>query len=222
MFIAFEGIDGSGKTTTIQKLKEHLESKTNKKVHVVTASRSDCIDMGIVASKKYSYMTHFLASIFALRATYEKQVLPLLGDTNNIVLCDRYISSAFAYSAIEKLGEGSINIEAKNDCFIEFSILAKQAQVHKPDYVILLDTDPEVARDRMKLRGGELSYVDKKPEEYHIKISLLLYWSKYYIIPPALKADDYFLSYDNNSVDADRAKFLQFFDDNFRGVLCYV
>jgi dTMP kinase len=117
LFITFEGLDGSGKTTQLRHLAAALEADGH---HVVTLrqpggtplgdrirsvlldSRSEA-DLGVIAPEAE------MALMFADRAQALRQViLPALAE-GSIVLCDRYTDSSEAYQGAGR-GLGSERI----------------------------------------------------------------------------------------------------------------
>jgi dTMP kinase len=105
MFITFEGLDGSGKTTQLQRLADALTAEGHRVVSlrqpggtalgdriraVLLDSKSEA-ELGAIAPEAE------LALMFADRAQSLKQVIfPALED-GAIVLCDRYTDSSEAY-----------------------------------------------------------------------------------------------------------------------------
>jgi dTMP kinase len=117
LFITFEGLDGSGKTTQLKYLAAALEAEGHRVVtlrqpggtalgdrirSILLDSRSES-DMGAIAPEAE------MALMFADRAQSLRQViLPALAD-GSIVLCDRYTDSSEAYQgAGRKLGSDRI------------------------------------------------------------------------------------------------------------------
>jgi dTMP kinase len=117
LFITFEGLDGSGKTTQLKHLAAALEAEGHRVVtlrqpggtalgdrirSILLDSRSES-DMGAIAPEAE------MALMFADRAQSLRQViLPALAD-GSIVLCDRYTDSSEAYQgAGRKLGSDRI------------------------------------------------------------------------------------------------------------------
>ena len=99
--IAVEGLDGSGKSTQIYLLKRWLEMK-GLKVFFTEWNSSLLIKKATSKGKKRQLLTPTTFSIihctdFADR--YERQILPLL-KAGYLVLCDRYIYTAFARDAV--------------------------------------------------------------------------------------------------------------------------
>jgi dTMP kinase len=99
--IAVEGLDGSGKSTQLYLLKRWLEMK-GLKVFFTEWNSSLLIKKATSKGKKRQLLTPTTFSLihctdFADR--YERQILPLL-KAGYLVLCDRYIYTAFARDAV--------------------------------------------------------------------------------------------------------------------------
>lgn len=99
--IAVEGLDGSGKSTQVYLLKRWLELR-GLKVFATEWNSSVIVKKATSKGKKRQLLT---ASTFSLihctdfADRYERQVLPLL-KAGYLVLCDRYIYTAFARDAV--------------------------------------------------------------------------------------------------------------------------
>lgn len=99
--IAVEGVDGSGKSTQVHLLHEFLKGR-GCKVHFSTWNSSDLVKTATKRGKKEQLLTPTTFSLihatdFADR--YERQILPRL-QAGYIVLCDRYIYTAFARDGV--------------------------------------------------------------------------------------------------------------------------
>lgn len=99
--IAVEGLDGSGKSTQMYLLKRWLELK-GLKVFFTEWNSSVIVKRATSKGKKRQLLTPTTFSLihctdFADR--YERQILPLL-KAGYLVLCDRYIYTAFARDAV--------------------------------------------------------------------------------------------------------------------------
>jgi len=100
MFITFEGIDGSGKSTQIQLLKEWLERLD----HTVTVLRepggnvvSEQIRQLLLDSTEHIEPRCELLLFTAARAQLVSKVIRPSLKAGHIVICDRYIDSSVAY-----------------------------------------------------------------------------------------------------------------------------
>jgi dTMP kinase len=99
--IAVEGLDGSGKSTQIRLLKRWLEQE-GLKVYFSEWNSSELVKSATSKGKKMVLLTPTTFSLihatdFADR--YERHLLPLLR-AGYIVLCDRYIFTAFARDVV--------------------------------------------------------------------------------------------------------------------------
>jgi dTMP kinase len=101
LFLTFEGLDGSGKSTQLRKLAAYLEAQG----HAVTVTRQpggtrigDRIRALLLDSKTESLapMTE-LGLMFSDRAQGIAEVIRPALDAGRIVLCDRYTDSSEAY-----------------------------------------------------------------------------------------------------------------------------
>lgn len=99
--IAVEGIDGSGKTTQIHLLQRWLEQQ-QLKVFFSEWNSSELVKSATSRGKKTNLLTPSTFSLihatdFADR--YERQLVPLLR-AGYLVLCDRYVFTAFARDVV--------------------------------------------------------------------------------------------------------------------------
>lgn len=99
--IAVEGLDGSGKSTQVYLLKRWLELR-GVKVFFTEWNSSVIVKKATSKGKKRQLLTPTTFSLihctdFADR--YERQILPLL-KAGYLVLCDRYVFTAFARDAV--------------------------------------------------------------------------------------------------------------------------
>ncbi len=125
--IAVEGLDGSGKSTQIYLLKRWLEL-TKIKVFFTEWNSSLVVKKATKRGKKSNLLTPTTFSLihctdFADR--YERQILPLL-HAGYIVLCDRYIYTAFARDAVRGCDRGWLrnmyNFAVKPDITFFFKV----------------------------------------------------------------------------------------------------
>lgn len=147
-FIAFEGGDGSGKTTQIKLLAEAL---TARGYRVVTTREPGGTEIGeklrslVLEHGQGEVDPHTEALIFAAsRAALAHQLIrPALAE-GAIVLCDRYIDSSAAYQGAGR-GLGIDNV-------VDLSRWATGNLL--PDTTVLLDLTLEESRARTGARGA--------------------------------------------------------------------
>ena len=148
MFITFEGIDGSGKSTQIQLLKEMLEKRN----HVVTTLRepggnilSEQIRQLLLDSKEQVDPRCELLLFTAARAQLVGSVIRPALEAGNIVICDRYIDSSVAYQGYGR-GLSIESIESIND-FATAGLI--------PDITFIFDLSVDDAAKRAGFRSND-------------------------------------------------------------------
>ena len=155
-FIVFEGIDGSGKTTQINKLCEYLEKK-GRKVYV-TSEPTISLTGGMLrdalsgVSKRTSCE---MAAMFVLDRIFhnvnQKWGINKMLEEGYIVLCDRYYYSSLAYqgSTIDYSWVRALNV----DC----------PAIRHPDLCIFLDLTPKQSMQRIS-QGRETTEIYESEE----------------------------------------------------------
>lgn len=146
LFITFEGPDGCGKSTQIERLKNFLCSKGYDVVLTREpggTAMSEKIRSLILdpENKEESGVTEALLFAASRAQHVAEKIKPAIAD-GKIVLCDRFMDSSIAYQAYARgLGEDvvSINLFAIQGCF--------------PDLTIFLDLDPLIGQKRQIERG---------------------------------------------------------------------
>jgi len=162
MFIAFEGVEGSGKGTQIRLLEEYLES-TGRPVLVTREPGGtvlgESLRDAVLRKDHESVDARAEALVFAAsRAQHVVSVIrPALAE-GKIVLCDRYVDSSLAYQGVARgLGEQDI---------LQLNAWATQGLF--PDLVILLHLEPEVGLAR---KPGEGDRIEDEDDAFHARVS---------------------------------------------------
>lgn len=150
MFIAFEGLDGSGSSTHVQRLAERLK----KEGHDVCATKepTDTPPVGKmirdILKNKTEVTPEALQLLFcADRAEHLKNVIEPALHNNRIVITDRYLFSTLAYGALATDWEWLKNLNQP------FRI---------PDITFLLKLDPATCIQRIQDRGTEFQLFEKQ------------------------------------------------------------
>lgn len=147
-FISFEGIDGSGKSTQIQRLADFLRSLS----FDIVVTREPGGSVGGEEIRKlllqgdvdrWSAETEILLFTAARRDHLERIILPAMKN-GQIVICDRFTDSTRMYQ-----GMRGPKLKKLVD------MLDKEVIGHDPDLTILIDIDPEIGLRRAKSRETE-------------------------------------------------------------------
>ena len=104
MFVTFEGINGSGKSTQAKILFDFLK-KQGKDVIITKEPGGGgefCLQLRrlLCQTKNISKMAEMFVLFASRKEHLDKVILPAL-DSGKIVICDRYIDSTFAYQCCE-------------------------------------------------------------------------------------------------------------------------
>lgn len=142
-FIAFEGIDGSGKSSQIQWVKSKLEAAGHKVYTTFepTDNKIGSIIRSILKGvERADHLT--IAALFAADRLHhllneQDGILMKLAD-GYIVLTDRYYFSSYAYHSLY----------VDMDWVIEIN--KKSAELLRPDLNIFIDLSPELAMNRIE------------------------------------------------------------------------
>lgn len=159
-FIVFEGCEGSGKTTQINKLNNWLHSQNIKTW--VTKEPGGCVDQlnvlrELILCDSIKPNTELLL-ILADRSHHSKQIRQALND-NAWVLCDRFSWSTLAYQGY---GDGF-------DLDMLKSLDSLATNGLRPDLTILLDVDVKVGLER-KASQKEQNKMELRKIDYHNRV----------------------------------------------------
>lgn len=103
MFISFEGIDGSGKSTQIQLLLKYFDEKKIKYIYLREPGGTDVGEQirEIVLSNKNEVKDFTEVMLYATSRSQlvEEKIIPSL-EEGLVVVCDRYVDSSIAYQSV--------------------------------------------------------------------------------------------------------------------------
>lgn len=165
LFITFEGPEGAGKTTVIQKIAERLAQEN---IDVLATREPGGIEIAekirtVILDPAHTAMderTEALLYAAARSQHYFEKVRPAL-DAGKMVICDRFIDSSLAYQGYAR-GIGVDEVLSIN----EFAIGKKL-----PDVTILFDLAPEVGLARIHAHGErEVNRLDVESLAFHKKV----------------------------------------------------
>lgn len=146
LFISFEGIDGSGKSTQARMLADRLTSAG----HDVVLTREPGGSPGGEEIRalvlqgdpdRWSAETEILLFTASRRDHLERTIRPAL-EAGKIVICDRFADSTRMYQGLSRG-----NLRAKVDALHALMIGVE------PDLTVLIDMDPAIGLSRAKSRN---------------------------------------------------------------------
>ncbi|MDQ9009231.1 dTMP kinase [Acinetobacter gerneri] len=148
MFISFEGTEGVGKTTLIQKLHQHFQQKgidvvlTREPGGTPLAEQIRSLLLSVNHDEKMANDTELLL-MYAARAQHlENVIIPAL-NAGKVVLCDRFSDSSFAYQCAGR-GLSPEKLQLLNQNFVS----------KMPDITFWLDAPIELGMTRARERGA--------------------------------------------------------------------
>ena len=167
MFVSFEGIDGSGKSTITNYVYEYFINK-NQEVIMTREPGGNKIAEKIrelILDPKHDTMddkTEALLYAASRRQHLVEKILPAL-DEGKLVLCDRFIDSSTAYQGYgRQLGAKAV---------IDINLFA--VEDHLPDITFFLDIDLKTSLDRVnkrdeldRLEGSGLDFFERVYDGY--------------------------------------------------------
>ncbi|WP_231493459.1 dTMP kinase [Alicyclobacillus macrosporangiidus] len=160
MFITFEGLDGAGKSTQIERLRARLEASGRRVMctrepggtPLGDALRALLLDP---ARRDIAPRTEALLYAASRAQLLWERVRPALA-RGDVVLCDRYVDASLAYQG-EGLGLGMDAVAAVNR-FATGGL--------KPDLTFLLDVPVAVSRGRVQAGRGQADRIEQRGDEY--------------------------------------------------------
>jgi dTMP kinase len=148
LFITFEGIDGSGKTTVAKRVVEALKQKGYDALYTCEPTGSE---MGTALKSGYEKEVNPFMELFmflADRASHTKDIMKWVED-GKIVVCDRYADSTYAYQAVmlEDALKG-VGIEP-----LDWLKKISEPFIVQPDLTLLFQIEPSDALKRIRRKG---------------------------------------------------------------------
>jgi len=154
MFVTFEGLDGSGKTTQIRLLAKRLEPDGRE---VVVTREPGGTELGERIRELVLHGGHVTpwaeAALYAAsRAQHVEEVIRPALERGAIVLCDRYLDSSVAYQGVAR-GLGLERV-------LELNLAAVGGLMPERTFLLILDPSEAVGRlrrqhDRLEREGDD-------------------------------------------------------------------
>ena len=184
-FIAFEGIDGSGKSTQVKRLADHLDKKGHK---VYTTCEPTDSPIGKIIRDIFNHRMEgdqkVIAALFAAdRLNHLLQskdgILQKLSE-GYTVITDRYYLSSYAYHSVH-----GIDLE----WVIQANALS--AQLLRPDINIYIDVLPKLSLERLSARKIDI-------EMYETMENLTRVYNQYQIVFDRIRDDEKIVEIDGS------------------------
>lgn len=163
LFVAFEGGEGAGKSTQVERLRRALEEGG---LEVLVTREPGGTELGeavreilLDRSARIDDRTETLLHAAARAEHVEQVVRPALRE-GRIVISDRYVDSSIVYQGVARgLGETDVS-----------RINRWGTDALEPDLVVVLDVEPETGLRRARERG-ELTRYDEESIEFHQRVN---------------------------------------------------
>ena len=164
LFITFEGLDGSGKTTQIALLADYLKRKGRQVITTIEPGGTTLGDRirQILLDKNNAGMSHKAETFLfeASRAELVSKVIAPALDSGKIIICDRFFDSTIAYQGIAR----GLGVEK----VMELSLWATDGIV--PDLTFLLSVDVEGGEKRLSGSSKNRDRIESEEEKFKQRI----------------------------------------------------
>lgn len=166
LFISFEGVEGSGKTTILQALAEYLQRE--KRIALITTREPGGTSIAekirsIILNPEHTKLdarTEALLYAAARREHLVDTIIPALA-AGQFVLCDRYVDSSLAYQGYAR-GLGLEEVWKMNQFAMDGCL---------PQLTIYFDLDPALGLERIKRDNSrEVNRLDLEALSFHQKV----------------------------------------------------
>lgn len=163
LFLTFEGVEGSGKTTQISKLERHYREQ-GRRVECLrepggTAFGEDlrALLLGQQGKDMLNALTETCVFLASRAQLLHEKVLPTLQDPRAVVILDRYIDSTLVYQGFAR-NRGTAALWALHQ-FTPLNLL--------PHATLFLDVDVETSFARQAARGLAKDYFEARDQGFH-------------------------------------------------------
>lgn len=164
LFISFEGIEGSGKTTQVNMLHAHL---LRMNVDVLATHEPGGTRIGedirrVLLNPAFKDMHPMTETILyaADRSQHFYEVIKPALDAGRVVICDRFIDSTIAYQGVARR-VGMEGVQNLNEWITEDRY---------PDLTFLLDIPFRLGMKRIQERKGALDRIEGESQLFHEQV----------------------------------------------------
>lgn len=164
LFLAFEGVEGSGKSTQARLLADKLSEWGIPVVHAREPGSTPLgerirglvlqdADLQIPARSELFLM-------LAARAAFVEQVIEPALSQGKVVIADRYQLSTFAYQGFGR----ELELEAVR------RINAYATDGRSPDLTLFMDLDPRIGADRQRAASKSQDRMESERDNFHARV----------------------------------------------------
>lgn len=144
MIISFEGIDGSGKSTMMERVANYTKTFLHKEVVTTKEPSGQCRDILLKKENKISPMAELMLFMADRSLDVDNIIIPAVKE-NKIVFVDRYMDSTVAYQCYgENYDKNLVN-------YLNEIVVGP----YKPNLTILLDCPIKLAMERIKIKSPD-------------------------------------------------------------------
>lgn len=168
LFIAIEGMDGSGKTSQLERIKAYLVSRnvpflsTREPGGIPVSEQIRNVILNV--DNTMSGLTECLLYASARREHLMQKVIPAL-EAGQLVICDRYVMSSLAYQGHgRQLGQAVLDINRM--------AIAVDGKEYWADTNLYINVRPEVGLQRImaKTTDREINRLDLEAIDFHHRV----------------------------------------------------
>jgi len=164
VFITFEGIEGSGKSTVMAAVERALRAQGHELVVAREPGGTPAGDaIRDVALQHGGIAVHPLTELLLMNASRAQLVADVVRpalERGDVVLCDRYVHSSLAYQGY---GRGVPLDLVRSVCDAATGGLM-------PDLTLLVDISYETSRARLAARGNGRDRLEREEEVFHRRV----------------------------------------------------
>lgn len=158
MFISFEGIDGSGKGTQIELLKEHFDKMGIEYEHYREPGSTqvgEALREVVLSNKNYvSDFTEVMLYATARAQLVEEKIIPTL-NSGKTIICDRFVDSTIAYQSTRNVAYDEI---------VKINELATRGIL--PDITFLIEVSASVGLSRV-LKNSDGDRIEQEGKVFY-------------------------------------------------------
>ncbi|MBS1084960.1 dTMP kinase [Gluconobacter sphaericus] len=165
LFVTLEGGEGAGKSTQARLLAEALRAQGHNVLLTRepggTPGAEEIRNLLLFGKVDLSWRAEILMHMAARSDHLDNAILPAL-ERGEIVVCDRFHDSTFAYQGYG-VGQSAPDV-------LKFLNGARKLVDFEPDLTLMLELPRTQARERLNARGGQTDRYEGQAEAFHERV----------------------------------------------------